>query len=89
MLLLVVEGKHQRNAGKGIFACFERLSMNGKNKSLPDYPFFSSLNTEQVGGRREMFSILRRTQAAPGRLPMQHLLYFLPLPHGQGSLRPA
>src|SRR5262249_30381104 len=29
------------------------------------------------------------TYLASFRFPMQHLLYFLPLPHGQGSLRPA
>ena len=48
----------------------------------------SSLNSNISDRRRQSPFAHRLAQGAPAHAPPQHFLYFFPLPHGHGSLRP-
>src|SRR5438105_12642944 len=67
VLLSAMGVKYQRSVEKGIFACLDRLSMNGKNKSLPDCPFFPSLNTGLVPSKSKGEGDISNTLADSSR----------------------
>ena len=58
-----------------------KTATQGRSKRAAPILFVSSLLTFPI--RRQRSSV-----GSSLDLPMQHFLYFLPLPHGQGALRP-